>query len=200
VSPDDDISIIPSESSSSSSDEGIHVPQGEASTVKAASVIPELPPFRDNMIRQRVDRKGRIFELPPPEEIPALQIPPEQIGVIKPGPVKRWMEAKNKWDTRFAQTKLEVQRARAKEMVKGYETDGLEGEEPPPSALVGRRRKAGGKKKWGKAAKKAEDVAGGGWGKKSWGLGFWGMMGGSHDQKTIKREKTQAGEEGEDER
>ncbi|KAL8810055.1 MAG: hypothetical protein Q9200_002888 [Gallowayella weberi] len=97
-----------------------------------------LPAFRNHMIRQRVDRHGNIFPLGPPSSLPALQMSPNDIGVIKPGPVRKWMEAKKEWDNKFAKEKRKVQKQRAEEIAKGYQGFG-DDEVPPPSALAGRR-------------------------------------------------------------
>ena len=37
----------------------------------------------------------------PPEEIPALRIPPSQIGLIKEAPVRRWLRGQAMWDEQF---------------------------------------------------------------------------------------------------
>jgi len=44
------------------------------------------------------------------EEIPALRIPPDQIGLIKEAPVRRWLLGLSVWDERF--------RARSKKVLK----------------------------------------------------------------------------------
>lgn len=55
------------------------------------------------MIRERVDIHGRIRPMEPPEEIPALQLRPEQIGIIKQAPALRWAEGQGEWDVTFRQ-------------------------------------------------------------------------------------------------
>ena len=129
-----------------------------------------LPSFRGHMIRQRVDRKGCIYPLQSSESLPALNMSPNEIGVIKPGPVRKWMAAKNVWDTKFAKEKRAVQKRRVKEMAKGYQGFGDE-EIPPPSALAGRRKLD----YVGKEEKK----------KRSWGMSLWSLWGSSHDEKTV---------------
>lgn len=37
----------------------------------------------------------------PVEEMPALRIPPNQIGLIKEAPVRRWLQGQGMWDERF---------------------------------------------------------------------------------------------------
>lgn len=121
------------------------------------------------MIRQRVDRHGNIYPLDPASSLAACNIPPSDIGVIKPGPVRKWMTAKREWDTKFASQKRKVQKQRAKEIAKGYEQFG-EGEVPPPSALAGRRLK-------GSEMREQKN-------KKSMGMSLWSVWGSKHDEKT----------------
>ena len=133
-----------------------------------------LPPFKNHMIRQRVDRNGFIYPLGPPSTLPALQVPANEIGVIKPGPVRKWMEAKQVWDTKYAKEKRKVQKKRATEMAKGFQ--GFDGDEvPPPSALAGRR---------GLTMLKEEKKG------KSWGMSLWSVWGSSHDEKTVRNSNT----------
>ncbi|KAI9840834.1 MAG: hypothetical protein M1838_003881 [Thelocarpon superellum] len=171
---DDDVSVI-SESSDSSEDKANDV-KG-----KAADRSPEtvgragdaLPPFRNHMIRQRVDRNGIIYPLTPASSLPALHLPPGEIGVIKAGPVQKWMAAKSKWDQKYAREKRRVQKQRAKDILAGYE-DFENDDAPPPSALAARRRRD-----MGREAAKG----------RSWGMSLWSLWGSSHDEKTIQREE-----------
>lgn len=126
------------------------------------------------MIRQRVDRHGNIYDLEPATELAGCNIPANEIGVIKKGPVKKWMAAKQEWDTKFASAKRNVQKKRAKEMEQGYLEFG-NGEVPPPSALVGRRRT-------GENLREEKK-------KKSWGMGMWSVWGSKHDEEALKNEQ-----------
>lgn len=128
-----------------------------------------LPPFKDHMIRQRVDRHGQIHPLDPPLSIPALQMSANEVGVIKPGPVSNWLSAKKQWDQKYAREKRKVQKQRAKEMAQGFQGFGND-EVPPPSALAGRRGLS-----MPKEGKK----------KKSWGMSIWSLWGSSHDENTV---------------
>ncbi|KAL9601492.1 MAG: hypothetical protein Q9179_002861 [Wetmoreana sp. 5 TL-2023] len=184
---DDDVSVISSESdtdSDTSSD--LKRPQNEHPMVKNGvaqeqAVTTErvgkagdpLPAFKNHMIRQRIDRHGNIYPLGPPSSLSALQISANEIGVIKPGPVRKWINAKKEWDNKFAKERRKVQRQRAEAMAKGYQGFG-DDEVPPPSALAGRR---------GLAMEKEAKI------KKSWGMSLWSLWGSSHDEKTIKREE-----------
>lgn len=128
-----------------------------------------LPPFENHMIRQKVDRHGHILPLDPPSSLPALQMSANEIGVIKPGPVQKWIEAKQRWDTKYAREKRKVQKTRAKEMAQGYQGFG-DDEVPPPSALAGRR---------GLNMPKEEKKS------RSWGMSMWALWGSSHDENTV---------------
>ena len=180
VDEDDDISVI-------STDENSAAPPGhhrlrQTGTIKESN-SQNVPSFEDNMIRQQIDHQGRIFELPPVCELPGMQLAPDEIGVIKPEPVRRWLEAKTKLDAKYSKTRKEVEKKRAKEVLavmqeekRGGEAGEGERERPPPSALFGRMKVGGGA---------AAAAACGGIGKSSLGLRFWGLMGNSHDEKTV---------------
>jgi acetyl esterase/lipase len=131
----------------------------------------DLPALSKYMIRERVDRNGNVRELEPPSALPALQISLNEIGVIKPGIVGKWLETKQKWDTKYAREKRRIQKQRVKEIAKGYQ-DYEEDDAPPPSALAGRR---------GLGATKEVKK------QKGWGLGWWSKWASSHDEKTIER-------------
>jgi hypothetical protein len=126
------------------------------------------------MIRQRVDRHGNISHLEPESELPSCNLSPSEIGVIKEGPVKKWMVAKREWDTKFASAKRRVQKQRAREMAQGYQQFG-DGEVPPPSALAGRR-------KTGDDLKEEKK-------KRSMGMSLWSLWGSKHDEDAIKLEQ-----------
>jgi len=125
------------------------------------------------MIRQKVDRHGIIAPLEPESELPACNLPPSEVGVIKEGPVRKWMAAKKQWDTKYASTKRKIQKQRAKELAKGYYQFGNE-EVPPPSALAGRQTT-------GQDLKEKKRG-------KSYGMSMWALWGSKHDEKTTLRE------------
>ncbi len=64
------------------------------------------------MIRERVDVMGNVRPMEPAEEIEALNIPPQQIGVIKELPVRRWLEGQEEWDRKYKRTAERVIRKR----------------------------------------------------------------------------------------
>jgi hypothetical protein len=127
-----------------------------------------IPPFERHMIRQRIDRHGRIYPLAAKEDLIALNIPIEDIGVPKTGPVSKWMKAQQQWNSKFSKQKIKIQKQRIKDMQKGFE--GFDHEIPPPTALAGRRLK-------GMKAEKAK--------KKSWGMAMWSGWGSKHDEATV---------------
>ncbi|RPB04115.1 alpha/beta-hydrolase [Choiromyces venosus 120613-1] len=118
VDEDDDISVI------STDDDNTNIPlpnapQGhklrQTGTIKGSNSM-NVPAFdpENNMVRQQIDHQGRIFELPSVDELPGMSLLPEQIGVVKPEPVRRWLEAKKKCDAKFAKARREVERKRGK--------------------------------------------------------------------------------------
>lgn len=133
----------------------------------------DLPPFKDHMIRQRVNRHGVVFPLPLVSEIACLHLDRNTIGAIKSGPVRKWLAKRAESEQKFASEIKKLQKKKLKEM-KSY--DKMEpGEHPPAAALVNRRTKGSvpGEKKKGK----------------SWGLAMWSGWGSSHDESTIQREE-----------
>jgi acetyl esterase/lipase len=177
--PIDDQSDTDSVSSQEESDEGKKSPIADASATIPTIKTPAngtvgkagdpLPPFVNNMIRQRVDRHGDIYDLPPIEDIPVLHIDPEEIGILKEGPVKKWLQRQQKWNKKFATTKRELQKKRAKQLAKGYV--GLpQGEKPPPTALAGMRTK---------------DLPKVGRVTTSWGMMMWSGWGSKHDEVRV---------------
>ncbi|KAL9126755.1 MAG: hypothetical protein Q9217_004245 [Psora testacea] len=185
IQDDDDVSVISSGSESELDSDANKMTQTKATMdngvtqggTAASDVIGKagqpLPPFKNHMIRQRVDRHGNIFPLDPPSALPALQMSANEIGVIKPGPVQKWLNAKQQWESRYAKEKRKVQKQRAKEMARGFQGFG-DDEVPPPSALAGRR---------GLTMPKEEKKG------RSWGMTLWSLWGSSHDEHAIEREE-----------
>ena len=180
---DDDISVITSGSETASVNSGTKKPcqmpstmnngivhGGTVSSGSVGKAGKPLPRFKNHMIRQRVDRHGDIFPLDPPSSLPALQMSANEIGVIKPEPVRKWLAAKKEWDSKFAKEKRKVQKQRIKEMAQGYQGFG-DDEVPPPSALAGRR---------GLSMPKEETK------KRSWGMSLWALWGSKHDESTVR--------------
>lgn len=53
------------------------------------------------MIRERVDVQGHVRPMEPAEEMDILRIKPQEIGVIKEGPVRRWLDGQEAWDKKY---------------------------------------------------------------------------------------------------
>lgn len=132
-----------------------------------------LPPFKNHMIRQRVTRHGVIFPLAPPSDLPGCSMERDLVGVVKRGPVEKWLQHRRQWDKRFASTKRKVHKQAVKDLAIGYEGFG-EGEFPPPSALAGRRKKEGATK----TRKRTKNM----------GFAMWSLWGSKHDKLTMHRE------------
>lgn len=175
---DDQISII-SSSDSSDSDEPERKTDEKEPQLQPNGQIGKagdpLPPFKNHMIRQRVTRHGVVFPLAPASELPGCIMANELVGVIKQGPVRKWMEQKQQWDVRFSSSKKKVHKRFIKDLIVGYEGFGA-GEFPPPSALAGRR-------KIGAAAFEEKKKT------KSIGLALWSLWGSKHDEMTVVREQ-----------
>ncbi|EAW20696.1 uncharacterized protein NFIA_112200 [Aspergillus fischeri NRRL 181] len=134
-----------------------------------------LPAFRDHMIRQRVDKRGRIYPLDPPSSYSVLQFPRDRIGIANPELVRKWMVGKHEWDIKFAKDKLRVQQQQIKELSHGFQD--FEGNTAPPSSLAARRMAPGVlPQKGGKE-------------RKSYPMTMWSRMASKHDKKTLERER-----------
>lgn len=66
------------------------------------------------MIRERVDIHGQIREMEPRDQIQALSIPPEQIGLIKQAPAKRWLKGQQEWDQIYRRSAKRAMKKRVK--------------------------------------------------------------------------------------
>lgn len=66
------------------------------------------------MLRERVDIRGRVRPMEPAEEIPALHIPPSQIGLIREAPVRRWLHGQAMWDEQFKRHPKKISEKRKK--------------------------------------------------------------------------------------
>lgn len=181
----DDISEI-----SSSGEGGMSSPENQGSArdlhdQEAGKAVgragDSLPPFVDNMIRQRVSFRGVFLPLPPETELQGCTLKFNDVGVIQASPVIRWIEARRRWDVKFARAKVKTHERMAKEMAEGYLTFG-DGETPPPSALAGRRRSPAAARSWTKGKRKSA------------GLALWSLWGSAHDKVSVAKEAaTRAG-------
>lgn len=72
--------------------------------------------YKEHMIRERVDVRGAVRPLESEEKLQAINLfveHPEQIGVIREGLVKRYLEGQNLWNSRFKRTLKKVEKHRA---------------------------------------------------------------------------------------
>ena len=134
-----------------------------------------LPRFKNNMVRQQVDRHGVVYRLPRASELPALQMESDLVGVVKEGPTRQWLAAKAVWDSKYASTRRKIQRRRVEYARTGKARGFGDGELPPPSALAGRQQDE-------RSSSRAMRI------KKSWGLGMWSSWGWKHDERTLEKD------------
>lgn len=66
------------------------------------------------MIRQRVDVHGRTRQMEPEEGIPVLQISPNNIGLIREAPARRWLSGQAHFDKKFRAVAQRVVKKRKK--------------------------------------------------------------------------------------
>ncbi|KAF4504769.1 hypothetical protein G6O67_008178 [Ophiocordyceps sinensis] len=132
-----------------------------------------LPPFKEHMIRQRITRHGATLPLAPESELPGCCIKPNEVGVIKAGPVKKWMARKRQWDARYSAAKAKVHKKIITDIATGFKDFGP-GEHPPPSALAGRRVETDQPEK-----KRTKSI----------GLALWSSWGSKHDETTVGRQR-----------
>lgn len=175
----DDADISPISSSGTETDESHTAKQksGAARSYTGVSSVGKagdpLPAFHHHMIRERVDKRGRVYPLDPPSAYPVLDIPAEKVGAMNPELIRGWLDAKHEWDQKFAKEKLRVQGRRIKEMAHGFQDFG--DEVPSPSSLAARRAAPGVMPK--------HTV------KKNYGMMLWSGWGSKHDEHTLEREK-----------
>ncbi|KAL8280896.1 hypothetical protein RQP46_006575 [Phenoliferia psychrophenolica] len=70
------------------------------------------PPWVDNMVRERVAISGVVRPMEPAAEMSMLHLDPEDIGLVKESPVKRYLAGKAIWDKRFKRAYEKVQKRR----------------------------------------------------------------------------------------
>lgn len=183
---DDEISVISGSDSDSGKEERKKTEVDRRkpdSTVKktVGRAGDSLPRFVNHMVRQRITRHGDILPLPPPEELPGCTMSNDLVGVIKQGPVKKWLYQKRRWDSRYKSVKAKVHEKRIRDALAGFESFGA-GEMPPPSALAGRRKIGG------EMMREKKRV-------KSYWLSVWSLWGSKHDEMTVERERAAEGRE-----
>ncbi|OHW98566.1 lipase esterase family protein [Colletotrichum incanum] len=170
---DDDISQISSSASGSDNPQQDQTENSSPPEQVGKAGMP-LPPFKKHMIRQRITTHGVVHNLCPESELPGCVMHPEEVGVVKGTPVRRWLDTKAQFDKKFSSAKAKVHKNIIKDLAEGY-VDFGDGEKPPPTALAGRR----------KASEELIDRKK----TKSIGLALWSLWGSKHDETTMGREK-----------
>jgi acetyl esterase/lipase len=174
---DDEISVISSDSRSETDSMDSIAAQKNKQSSKPAIVGragDPIPAFQNHMIRQRIDRYGNIYDLAPASELPATTMDPNEIGILKTVPVKKWLDAKKQWDTKYASIKKRVQRQRLQNRANALPLSFGPDENPPPTALAGRRTA---KEEMPPKLRKGHLLA------------MWSGWGSRHDEHTIQREE-----------
>ncbi|KAL4771628.1 hypothetical protein BDW60DRAFT_189564 [Aspergillus nidulans var. acristatus] len=173
---DDEVSPISSsesESPETSDNEGREKGPDDRPGIVVGKAGDPLPPFKDRMIRQRVDKRGHIYPLPAPRDCPALQLPPSSVGTINPGLLMKWMLVKKEWDQKFAKEKARIHQLRLAGLASGFQD--FDGDTPPPSALAARRFSPGALPPKGLRT--------------SYPMTMWARFATKHDKRIIKREQ-----------
>jgi hypothetical protein len=68
------------------------------------------------MIRERVGTDGTCRPLEPPEELGAMTMPTDEIGMIKEGPAMRYLNGQALWDHKFSHARKQVAKRREKNL------------------------------------------------------------------------------------
>ena len=186
----------------------------------------DLPPFDPvtNMIRQRISYSGDIYDLPPippdsiisqsgdPHPHPTITATPSphaytspllhpttSIGVLTAEPIRRWLEMKKTWDTKYERDHRSAKAKRTRihtqlllpQLNNARHQDAdrsqvVEKENPPPGALYGRTLHAFEEEKEKKREERRKKTGK----EEGFGLGLWGWSkcAWGHDQSTIVKE------------
>lgn len=73
------------------------------------------------MLRERIDIHGHARPMEPEDQIPALQIRPSEIGLIKEAPTMRWLQGQEEWDKKYRRSAKAAIKQRKKLEVKSEE-------------------------------------------------------------------------------
>jgi hypothetical protein len=113
------------------------------SSITCEQTIPASSHTNSSRIRERVDAKGHVYRLRPPSYYPCLSVPPSEIGVVRPEPLKIWLEGQKAVDAKYGALRKKIQDKQLQALLKNNQEENLKerGERPPPSALFRRRYK-----------------------------------------------------------
>ncbi|GAA5850059.1 hypothetical protein JCM8547_000999 [Rhodosporidiobolus lusitaniae] len=81
------------------------------------------PEYVDGMIRERISVTGVVRPMEPVEQMNALQLDKEDIGLIKEAPVKRYLAGRAIWDRKFHRTYKKVQKERERHLEKSMKEE-----------------------------------------------------------------------------
>ncbi|GAA5979277.1 hypothetical protein JCM5350_006951 [Sporobolomyces pararoseus] len=115
-------STSPSSRSSSSSSKARRISNIDQ-TIYTGTQPLNRPEYVDNMIRERISITGVVRPMEPEEEMQALTLDPEDLGLIKEGPVKRYLAGKAIWDKKFAREQRKVNKNREKHLHKSIKEE-----------------------------------------------------------------------------
>lgn len=87
------------------------MPEGENGRV-SSGMVKDVTDVR--MIRERVDVHGVVRPMEAPEECAVLRIRPEEVGLLKEGPLNKWWSGQKEWDAKFKRSAARAQRKRTK--------------------------------------------------------------------------------------
>ncbi|KAJ7594874.1 Alpha/Beta hydrolase protein [Mycena floridula] len=76
------------------------------------SGTPEFPSMEKGMIRERVSIHGVVRPLEPESELDAMQVPHEMIGSLSELVIRRYLDARSKFDIKFASTIKSIEKHR----------------------------------------------------------------------------------------
>lgn len=84
-------SILPSSFTTKGPKAGSQSSIGLESTIYSSIQPFNRPPYIDNMIRERVAIDGVVRTMEPVDQVEILKLDPEEIGLIREAPVKRYL-------------------------------------------------------------------------------------------------------------
>ncbi|GAA6018146.1 hypothetical protein JCM11491_003334 [Sporobolomyces phaffii] len=116
-------STSPSSRSSSTSSKAARRLSNIGATIYTGVQPFNRPEYVDNMIRERISITGVVRPMEAEEEMQALTIDPEDLGLIKEGPVKRYLAGKAIWDKKFARQQRKVNKNREKHLHKSVKEE-----------------------------------------------------------------------------
>lgn len=90
---------------------------GKRKSVYITSLLLSTNRFQETaaqMIRQRVDIRGRVRNMEPQDQVEALKVQPGQVGIIKQAPALRWAKGQDAWDVEFKASAERVIKRRKK--------------------------------------------------------------------------------------